>query len=353
MDINALSSVYFVRKLGEEDIEKIYALSLGNPMFFRYCPPDVTRESIRADQKALPPRTIPEDKFYVGFFDGASLVAILDLILHYPNEKTAFIGLFMVAKQYQGRGVGSQIVRECFDFLNEQGFAAVRLGFAKGNPQSEAFWRKNGLEPTGLEVPYENYTAVVMERKLERTTVYFVRHAQPNYRNHDDRSRELTEKGMEDRKRVTAFLMDKHVDAVLSSPFKRAVDTVKDLADRQGLEIQLVEDFRERRVDSGWIEDFDAFARRQWADFDYRRSDGESLRQVQRRNIAALEHVLTQYPGQTLVIGSHGTAMSTVLQFYDPSFDYDRFLEIKDRMPWAVKLTFAGKTCLKMESCEL
>lgn len=34
------------------------------------------------------------------------------------------------------------------------------------------------------------------------TTVYFVRHAEPNYNNHDDELRELTEKGLEDRKLV-------------------------------------------------------------------------------------------------------------------------------------------------------
>ena len=37
------------------------------------------------------------------------------------------------------------------------------------------------------------------------TTVYFVRHAQPNYENHDDMLRELTAKGMEDRKLATRF----------------------------------------------------------------------------------------------------------------------------------------------------
>ncbi len=35
------------------------------------------------------------------------------------------------------------------------------------------------------------------------TKIYFVRHAQPNYNNHDDRLRELTPKGLEDRKKVT------------------------------------------------------------------------------------------------------------------------------------------------------
>ena len=50
------------------------------------------------------------------------------------------------------------------------------------------------------------------------TTVYFIRHAQPNYSNHCDEQRELTAKGMEDRKLVTRFLADKNVDMVLSSP---------------------------------------------------------------------------------------------------------------------------------------
>lgn len=92
------------------------------------------------------------------------------------------------------------------------------------------------------------------------TTVFFVRHAEPNYNNRDDRLRELSPRGMQDRKRVTAFLARRQIDAVLSSPYKRAVDTVRDFADRYGLAVQTVEDFRERKVDQGWIEDFTAFS---------------------------------------------------------------------------------------------
>lgn len=55
------------------------------------------------------------------------------------------------------------------------------------------------------------------------TNVSFVRHAQPNYENHDDLTRELTEKGLQDRKLVAELLRDKEIHAVLSSPFKRMV----------------------------------------------------------------------------------------------------------------------------------
>ena len=75
------------------------------------------------------------------------------------------------------------------------------------------------------------------------TRVYFVRHAQPNFNNHDDLTRELTEQGRRDRKLVTAFLKVKEIGAVFSSPYKRAVGTIKEFAVAQ--EMELVSDFRE------------------------------------------------------------------------------------------------------------
>ena len=38
------------------------------------------------------------DKYYVGYFEEDRLGAVIDLILRYPNEETAFIGLFMMEK---------------------------------------------------------------------------------------------------------------------------------------------------------------------------------------------------------------------------------------------------------------
>lgn len=185
------------------------------------------------------------------------------------------------------------------------------------------------------------------------TTVYFVRHAEPDDTNHDDLTRGLTEKGLRDRALVSGYLDDKGITAVLSSPYRRAVETVRPFAEARGLEIRLVEDFRERRVDSGWIEDFDAFCRRQWSDFTYKPSDGEALGEVQKRNIRALGEVLRRYQGQSVAIGGHGTAISTVVNYYDRSFGYAQFQEIKGLMPWLVKLTFEGEALQNMERIDL
>ncbi|WP_041138317.1 histidine phosphatase family protein [Beduini massiliensis] len=185
------------------------------------------------------------------------------------------------------------------------------------------------------------------------TTVYFIRHAEPNYANHNDQQRELSQKGWQDRKRVSEFLADKHIDVALSSPYKRAVDTIKDFADQHDLTIKIVADFRERKVDNGWIEDFNAFSRKQWEDFTYKLKDGESLKEVQERNIKALTMVLESYPDQNIVIGSHGTALSTVIHYYDPSFGYKEFEKIQSLMPWIVQLTFDGTKLLDIKRIDV
>lgn len=92
------------RRLTEADAAQVCTLMQGNPLFYRYHPPQPTPESIRTDMTALPPGKAMEDKWFVGFYDGDCLIAVMDLILNYPAADTAFIGLFMTAHDRQGCG---------------------------------------------------------------------------------------------------------------------------------------------------------------------------------------------------------------------------------------------------------
>ena len=95
-------AVYPVRRLTEADAAQVCTLMQGNPLFYRYHPPQPTPESIRTGMTALPPGKAMEDKWFVGFYDGDCLIAVMDLILNYPAADTAFIGLFMTAHDRQG-----------------------------------------------------------------------------------------------------------------------------------------------------------------------------------------------------------------------------------------------------------
>lgn len=145
MNINSLSNTFDVHRLGAEDTDLIFALSCKNRIFYRYHPPFVTRESIQEDMRALPPGKDDKDKYYIGFFENETLVAIMDLILDYPARDIAFIGLFMMNSEYQNKGFGSKIISECADCLKTLGFHKIRLAVDKENPQSNVFWKKNGF----------------------------------------------------------------------------------------------------------------------------------------------------------------------------------------------------------------
>ena len=50
------------RRLTEADAAQVCALMQGNPLFYRYHPPQPTPESIRTGMTALPPGKAMEDK---------------------------------------------------------------------------------------------------------------------------------------------------------------------------------------------------------------------------------------------------------------------------------------------------
>lgn len=166
METVKLSSSYEVRELTDSDIDAVYELCKRNDLYYRYCPPYVTKDGICEDMKALPPGKQKKDKYYIGFYDNNSLIAVMDLISGFPDEQTAYIGFFMTDLSVQKKGTGTKIISELCDELARNGFSFVKLGWVKGNPQAEHFWKKNGFVETGAEKTTEDYTVTVAQRIL-------------------------------------------------------------------------------------------------------------------------------------------------------------------------------------------
>lgn len=180
--------------------------------------------------------------------------------------------------------------------------------------------------------------------------VYFIRHAQSDRNYHDDRTRPLTAEGIKDGEKIAEVLKAKGITHIISSPYTRTLQTVERLAEVLKLEIETHEDFRERNAGQWHGDRFFDFIEKQWADFDYRIEGGESLRQVQERNISALSNFLEKYEGETLAIATHGTALSTIINNYYPKFGFGDFLKLADLMPLVIKMDF--ETAHKCKSIE-
>lgn len=166
MDIEKLSTAHTVRRLTPEDAGAVLALAAGNELFYRYHLPLPDRESILSDMTALPPGKGPEDKYFLGFFRNGRLTAVMDLILGYPETDAAWMGWLILSPACQGRGAGSGILRDVEAALRAAGFRELRLAVDKGNPQSWAFWTKNGYTRYGPERPNGTSAYLPMKKTL-------------------------------------------------------------------------------------------------------------------------------------------------------------------------------------------
>lgn len=123
------------------------------------------------------------------------------------------------------------------------------------------------------------------------TTIYFVRHAHSTYTK-EERERPLSEKGHCDAENVTRLLKDKHIDVVISSPYKRAIQTVQEIANTYNISIQIEEDLRERLLSSEPVADFNDAIENVWEDWSFAYEGGESNDVAQRRAVICMQSIL-------------------------------------------------------------
>jgi len=165
------------------------------------------------------------------------------------------------------------------------------------------------------------------------TTLILVRHAQsaPD-RALPERDWPLSELGRRQAAELAPALKALGVDALASSPFIRAVDTLKPYAEQARLPIAIDEDLRERAL-GGWLEDIaqvEAAVRRMHADLDFRLEGGETGHACVARFEAALARVIAANPGRTVAVGSHGGVLGHLLARQDPSLTGEFWRRIRN-----------------------
>lgn len=179
------------------------------------------------------------------------------------------------------------------------------------------------------------------------TTIYFVRHCQSQKGwKKPDVNRPLTFQGTLDIRLVTQALHGVPLDCCICSPYCRSVNTVSGCAEDHGLFIHTDPRFGERIGGPGSTMET---LRMRWANHDFHEEGGESLAMTQKRNMEGLREVLSAREGQRILFGTHGTALSTILNAYDPTFGYQDFMRLYSWMPYIIRATFDGQRLVSLE----
>ena len=103
IDISMLSNQYIIRRLNDSDTDDILDFCQKNTMYYQYCGAEISKDQVLNDLHITPPGVDIADKYYVGFFNGEEMVAVLDLIDGYPEPAIGYIGFFMMNAALQGK----------------------------------------------------------------------------------------------------------------------------------------------------------------------------------------------------------------------------------------------------------
>jgi 2,3-bisphosphoglycerate-dependent phosphoglycerate mutase len=156
---------------------------------------------------------------------------------------------------------------------------------------------------------------------MATTTLYLVRHAHAGWEPGD--ARPLSEAGRTAARTVTELLSALPIMAIYSSPARRSIETIAQLADRVGVRPTVVPDLRERELPLVPEGQFDRVVRESWIAPTIATAGGESNLAAQTRALTAVRQFISQHAGQHFVVATHGNLLALILNGLEPTFGYE------------------------------
>ena len=131
-------------------------------------------------------------------------------------------------------------------------------------------------------------------------------------------------------------------DVVFASNYVRSIGTAKYIAYRNKIDVNIDKNFGERIYGINSIDGImDDFNVKQWNDIDYKLPNGESRRDVTNRMYNALIRVINDYKNKRIVIVSHGTAISFLLdKWCDVFVNYNNDNKMNTKIVFKNKIIF-------------
>ena len=184
-----------------------------------------------------------------------------------------------------------------------------------------------------------------------KTYLYFVRHAASPFSLDNELQRGLSEQGQLDSQRVAEILKNEKIDIFVSSSYRRAIDTVRPLAELTNQEIIQYDGLAERAIASirCVIPEAELLKaiEESFNEINYCMPEGETTEQARARSIPIIEKLLTEHNGKKIAIGTHGNIMTIILNFFDPSFGYEFWAQTSK--PDIYRAEFEGMNLIHVE----
>lgn len=155
-----------------------------------------------------------------------------------------------------------------------------------------------------------------------------------------DASAALTAEGERQAQVLTDVLIRSGVQRVISSPFVRAMETVRPFCNRTGIQLETDDRLVERVLSGRDLPDWRDHLRQSFDDADYCLDGGESSRSAQARGLSALQ--AAQASGERCVLVTHGNLLALMLRSMDAAVGFDEWSKLSNPDAFLVQVDDEG-----------
>jgi 2,3-bisphosphoglycerate-dependent phosphoglycerate mutase len=149
-------------------------------------------------------------------------------------------------------------------------------------------------------------------------TIYIVRHCKAEGQEPDA---PLTTEGVLQALRLVETLAGVEIERIISSPYRRAKDSVTPLAQHLNIPIELDERLIERILCQGFNTDWQQHLEISFEDLDYCLAGGESSRTALQRIVSVIDEIRHDSAKTTLLL-THGNLMALLLKYFDDAVGF-------------------------------
>lgn len=167
--------------------------------------------------------------------------------------------------------------------------------------------------------------------------LYLIRHCQAEGQ---EREARLTNVGESQARELAAFLKNSKIDYMVSSPYERALSTIRPFAEEAGIEVETDERLSERVLSLAPHPDWLEMLEKSFSDPELAYEGGESGATAGQRGIDAITDVLEK-SGEIAAVVTHGNLLALILQHYDKSYGFDQWKALSN--PDVFELRFKGE----------
>ena len=134
----------------------------------------------------------------------------------------------------------------------------------------------------------------------------------------------LTDRGLEQVLDLSEFFSNIKIDRIISSPYKRAIDSIQPLARRLNIDVEIDRKLTERMLSTKNLSDWFEKLRSTFDDIELKFEGGESSREAMNRIVEVVEGAFSSNNNNNnTVIVTHGNLMSLLLMYFNKDIGFD------------------------------